>query len=134
VYALEKGDQNKSRGGDIMKAPYKPATISQRVDDPTQAFFGQTRARVAEVMVSEPIPGKIAVPAGGVAERVRKAAGRFVLYEKRGNLGVITAKVQDVGEVYDEIDALLDKIELDEDIQRIAIYTLNGLFASLPIR
>jgi hypothetical protein len=134
VYALEKGDQNKSRGGDIMKAPHKPATIFQWVDDPTQALFGQTRARVAEVMVSEPIPGKISVPAGGVAERVRKAAGRFVLYEKRGNLGVITAKVQNVGDVYDEIDALLDKIELDEDIQRIAIYTLDGLFASLPIR
>jgi hypothetical protein len=85
-------------------------------------------------MVSEPIPGRISVPAGGVAERVRKAAGRFVRYEKRGNLGIITAKVQNVGEVYDEIDALLDEIERDKDIQAVAIYTLNGLFASLPIR
>ena len=117
-----------------MKAPHKPVEIFQGIDDPTQAFFGQARARVAEDMVSEPIPGRISVPAGGVAKRVRKAAGRCVLYEKRGSLGVITAKVQNIGEVYDEIDALLDKIELDEDIQRIAIYTLDGLFASLPIR
>ncbi len=117
-----------------MKAPKKPATIFQWVEDPTQACFGQTRARVAEVMVTEPVPGRIVVPAGGVAERVRKAAGRFVLYEKRGNLGIITAKVQNVGDVYDEIDALLDEIEKDEDIRAVAIYTLNGLFASLPIR
>jgi len=131
---LEKGDQNKSRGGDIMKAPKKPAVIFQFVNDPTQVCLGQARGRVAEVMVSEPIPGRIVVPAGGVAERVRKAAGRLVLYEKRGPLGIITAKVQNVGEVYDEIDALLDAIEKDEDIRAVAIYTLNGLFASLPIR
>jgi hypothetical protein len=117
-----------------MKAPNKPATIFQRVEDPTQAVFGQARARVAEVMASEPIPGRIIVPAGGVAEQVRRTAGRFVLYEKRGNLGVITAKVQNVGEVYNEIDALLDEIERDEDIRAVSIYTLNGLFALLPIR
>jgi hypothetical protein len=134
VYALEKGDQNKARGGDIMKAPKKTATIFQWVEDPTEAFSGQARARVAEVMVTEPIPGRIYVPAAGVKERVRKAAGRLVLYEKRGNLGIITAKVQNVGEVYDEIDALLDAIEKDVDIRAVAIYTLNGLFASLPLR
>jgi len=117
-----------------MKAPKKPAVIFQFVNDPTQVCLGQARGRVAEVMVSEPIPGRIVVPAGGVAERVRKAAGRLVLYEKRGPLGIITAKVQNVGEVYDEIDALLDAIEKDEDIRAVAIYTLNGLFASLPIR
>ena len=117
-----------------MKAPKKTATIFQWVEDPTSAFSGKARGRVAEVMATEPIPGRIIVPAGGVAQRVWKASGRLVLYEKRGNLGIITAKVQNVGEVYDEIDALLDKIELDEDIQRIAIYTLDGLFASLPIR
>jgi hypothetical protein len=117
-----------------MKAPKKTATIFQWVEDPTEAFSGQARARVAEVMVTEPIPGRIAVPSGGVAQRVRKAAGRFVLYEKRGNLGIITAKVQNVGEVYDEIDALLDEIEKDADIRAVAIYTLNGLFASLPLR
>ena len=117
-----------------MKAPHKPVAIFQGIDDPTQAFFGQARARVAEIMVPEPIPERISVPAGGVEERVRKAAGRFVLYEKRGSLGIITAKVQNVGEVYDEIDALLDAIEKDEDIRAVAIYTLNGLFASLPIR
>jgi len=116
-----------------MKAPKKPAVIFQFVNDPTQICLGQARGRVAEVMVSEPIPGRIVVPAGGVAERVRKV-GRLVLYEKRGNLGIITAKVQNVGEVYDEIDALLDAIENDEDIRAVAIYTLNGLFASLPIR
>ncbi|MGE5799843.1 MAG: hypothetical protein ACM337_05905 [Syntrophaceae bacterium] len=117
-----------------MKAPNKPATIFQFVNDPTQACLGQARARVAEVMVSEPIPGRIVVPAGGIAQRVRKAAGRFVLYEKRGNIGVITAKVQNIGEVYDEVDALLDEIEKDRDIRAVAIYTLNGLFALLPLR
>jgi hypothetical protein len=108
--------------------------IFQFVNDPTQDFQGKARGRVAEVMVSEPIPGRIFVPAGGVAARVRKVAGRFVRYEKRGNLGIITAKVQNVGVVYDEIDALLDEIEKDEEIRAVAIYTLNGLFASLPIR
>ena len=117
-----------------MKAPNKPATIFQWVEDPTRAFFGQARGRVAEVMATEPIPGRITASAGGVAQRVRKTAGRLVLYEKRGNLGVITAKVHNVGEVYDEIDVLLDAIEKDEDIRAVAIYTLNGLFASLPIR
>ena len=117
-----------------MKAPNKPATIFQFVNDPTQACLGQARGRVAEVMVSDPIPGRIFVPAGGSAQRVRKAAGRFVLYEKRSNIGVITAKVHNIGEVYDEIDALLDEVERDKDIRAVAIYTLNGLFASLPIR
>jgi len=117
-----------------MKAPKKTATIFQWVEDPTRAFSGQARGRVAEVMVAEPIPGRITAPAGGVAQQVRKASNRLVLYEKRGNLGVITAKVHNVGEVYDEIDVLLDAIEKDEDIRAVAIYTLNGLFASLPIR
>ena len=134
VYALEKGDRNKSRGGDIMKAPKKTATIFQWVEDPTSAFSGKARGRVAEVMATDPIPGRIIVPAGGVVQRVRKAAGRLVLYEKRGSLGVITAKVQNVGEVYNEIDSLLDAIEKDEEIRAVAIYTQNGLFASLPIR
>jgi hypothetical protein len=117
-----------------MRAPKKTATIFPWVEDPTQAFFRQARGRVAEVMVPEPIPGKIVVPAGGVAERARKATGRFVLYEKRGNIGVITAKLQNVGEAYDEIDALLDEIERDKDVRAVAIYTLNGLFALLPLR
>lgn len=117
-----------------MKAPNKPATLFQFVNDPTQVCQGQERGRMAEVMVSEPIRGRALAPAGGVTERVRKAAGRFVRYEKRGHLGIITAKVQNVGEVYDEIDALLDEIERDKDIRAVAIYTLNGLFASLPIR
>ncbi len=119
-----------------MKAPKMTATIFQWVEDPTRAFSGQARGRVAEVMVTEtePIPGRNTAPAGGVAQRVRKASNRLVLYEKRGNLGVITAKVHNVGEVYDEIDILLDAIEKDEDIRTVAIYTLNGLFASLPIR
>jgi len=42
--------------------------------------------------------------------------------------------VQNIGEAYDEIDALLDRIEQDKEVQVVAIYTLNGLFASLPIR
>ena len=56
------------------------------------------------------------------------------MYEKQGPVGVITARVQNIGEVYDEIDALLDRIEKDKEIRAVAIYTLNGLFASLPIR
>jgi hypothetical protein len=117
-----------------MKAPNKPATIFQWVADPTETCLGQTRARVAEVMVTDPIPGRVFVPAGGYVARARKVAERIVLYEKQGPVGVITARVQNVGEVYDEIDALLDEIERDEDIRAVAIYTLNGLFASLPIR
>ena len=117
-----------------MKAPNNPATIFQWVTDPTETCLGQTRARVAEVMVTDPIPGRVFVPAGGYAARARKVAERIVLYEKQGPVGVITARVQNVGEVYDEIDALLDEIEKDEDIRAVAIYTLNGLFASLPIR
>lgn len=113
-----------------MKAPKKPATIFQWMKDPTQTCPGQARDRVARAMEPEPIPGRISIPAGGA----RKETGRFIVYEKRGSIGVITAKVQNIGEVYDEIDALLDEIELDEDIRTISIFTLNGLFASLPIR
>jgi len=117
-----------------MKTPKQPATVYQWVTDPTEACPGQTRARVAEVMVTDPFPGRVFVPAGGNAARVRNTARRIVLYEKNGHVGVITAKVQNVGEVYDEIDALLDEIERDEDVRTVAIFTLSGLFASLPIR
>ncbi len=117
-----------------MRTTKKTATIFQWVDDPTQTCLGRSKNRAARVLNPETIPGKIFIPAGGAAQRIRKTAGPFILYEKRGSLGVITAKVQNVGEVYDEIDALLDEIELDKDIRAIAIYTLNGLFASLPIR
>ncbi len=134
VLAIWKGEKNTQARGYIMKAPKKPATIYRWVEDPTQACLGRTGNRVARVVEQEPVPGKIFVPAAGVAERARKAAGRFILYEKRGSLGVITAKVHNIGDVYDEIDALLDEIELDGDIQTIAIHTLNGLFALLPIR
>lgn len=134
MLALGKGVTNTSEWGDNMKTQNKPAAIYQWIEDPTKACAGQTRGRMAEAVVSAPIPGRIGVPAGRVAERVRNSDNRLILYEKRGNLGVITAKVQNVGEVYDEIDALLDEIELDGDIRMIAIYTLNGLFASLPIR
>ena len=134
VLALGKGVTNTSEWGDNMNTPNKPATIYQWSEDPTKACSGQTRGRMAEAVVSEPIPGRSGVPAGRAAERVRKSDNRLILYEKRGSLGVITAKVQNVGDVYDEIDALLDEIERDGDIRTIAIYTLNGLFASLPIR
>lgn len=117
-----------------MKAPNKTATIYQWVAEPTETCLGQTRARVAEVMVPDAIPGRVFVPAGGYAAQVRKVVGRFVLCEKKGEVAVITAKVNNVGEVYDEIDALLDEIEKDKNIRTVAIFTLNGLFASLPIR
>ena len=134
VLALGKGVTNTSDWGDNMNKPNKPATIYKWIEDPTKACAGQTRGRMAEAVVSGPIPGRIGVPAGRSADRARNSDKRLILYEKRGSLGVITAKVQNVGDVYDEIDALLDEIERDGDIRTIAIYTLNGLFASLPIR
>ena len=117
-----------------MKAPNRTATIYQWVADPTQTCLGKTRARVAEVMTADAIPGRVFVPAGGNAARVRRLPERLVRYEKRGPVGIITARVENVGEVYGEIDALLDRIERDDEIRVVAIYTLNGLFASLPIR
>ena len=113
-----------------MKASKKPATIYEWMKDLTQTCPGQARDRVARVMEPEPIPGRISFPAAGT----RRETGPFIVYEKRGSLGIITAKVHNIGEVYDEIDALLDEIERDEDIRTISILTLNGLFASLPIR
>ncbi len=132
--ALEKVEGNDERGGDIMKAPNKTATIYQWVADPTQACLGKTRNRVAEVMIAEAIPGRVFVPAGGAAARVRRIPERLVRFEKRGAMGIITARVENVGEVYDEIDTLLDRIEQDEEVRVVAIYTLSGLFATLPIR
>jgi len=117
-----------------MKAPNRSATIYQWVADPTQPCLGKTRARVAEVMTADAIPGRVFVPAGGAAARVRRIPERLMKYEKRGSVGIITARVANVGEIYDEIDALLDRIERDEEIQVVAIYTPNGLLASLPIR
>lgn len=118
----------------MMEAPKKTATIYQWIADPTQAGLGKTRARVAEVMTADAIPGRVFVPAGGAAARVRRVPERLVTYEKRGAVGIITARVENVGDLYDEIDALLDRIERDEEIHVVAIYGLNGLFASLPIR
>jgi hypothetical protein len=117
-----------------MRAPDIAPKVIQWVTDPTETCIGRTRARVAETIMPNPIPGKVYVPVGGYAPQARKAAGRFVLYEKKGAVGVITAMVNNVGEVYDEIDALLDEIEKDKDVRNVAIFTQNGLFASLPIR
>lgn len=69
-----------------------------------------------------------------VAPSTRTRVSECVFCEKRGNVATITLNVWNVGEVYNEVDALLDEIERDEDIRAVAIYTLNGLFASLPIR
>jgi hypothetical protein len=113
-----------------MKASKKPAAIHQWVKDPTQACQGQARERAARAAEAEAIPVRIPFPAAGA----RKETGRHLVYEMGGSRGVITAKVQNVGEVCDEIDALLDEIERDEEVRMISIYTLNGLFASLPIR
>ncbi len=117
-----------------MKAPKRTASIFQWAADPVATYTDQTRARVAEVMVSDPIPGRVCVPAAGYTVRARKEVSRLVLYEKRGDVGFITAKVNNVGEVYDEIDALLDEIEKNKDVRTVAIFTLDGLFAALPIR
>jgi hypothetical protein len=69
-----------------------------------------------------------------IAPSTRTKVSECVYCEKRGNVATITLNVWNVGEVYNEVDALLDEIERDEDIRAVAIYTLNGLFASLPIR
>jgi hypothetical protein len=132
--ALSGVEQNNAEGSDIMKAPKKTASIFQWAADPAATCIGQTRARVAEVMVSDPIPGRVCVPAAGHVARARKEVSPLVLYERKGDVGFITAKVNNVGEVYDEIDALLDEIERDKDVRTVAIFTLDGLFASLPIR
>jgi hypothetical protein len=134
MLALQEFEQKSERGGDTMRASDKAPTIIPWVTDPTETFIGRTRARVAEVMVSGPIPGRLHVNARGHAAQARGIVDGFVLYEKKGDVGVITAKVNNVGVVYDEIDALLDEIERDTDIRTVAIFTLNGLFASLPIR
>ena len=68
------------------------------------------------------------------APSTRTKISECISCEKRGSMATITANVWNVSEVYDEIDSLLDEIERDEDIRAVAIYTLNGLFASLPIR
>lgn len=113
-----------------MKTSKNPAIIYRCATDQTLACQGRTRGRAARVAETEPIPGRISVPAAGA----RRETGRFIVYEKRGCLGIITAKVKNAGEVYAEIDALLDEIERDESVRVISIYTLNGLFATLPIR
>jgi hypothetical protein len=69
-----------------------------------------------------------------VAPSTRTKISECLYCEKRGSMATINANVWNVGEVYDEIDSLLDELERDEDIRAVAIYTLNGLFASLPIR
>ena len=117
-----------------MTAPNRTAAVVQWVADPTQACLGRTRARVAEVMTTEPIPGSVYSPVARMAARVQRIAERLVRYEKRGPVGIITARVQNLGDVYDEIDSLLDRVERDKDVHVVAIYTLNGLFATLPIR
>lgn len=132
--ALSKVELNSAEGSDIMKAPKKTASIFQWVADSAATCLGPTRARVAEVRVSDPIPGRVCVPAAGHAARARQEVSRLVLYERKGDIGFITAKVNNVGEVYDEIDALLDEIERDKNIRTVAIFTLDGLFAALPIR
>ena len=61
-----------------MKAPNRSATIYQWVADPTQPCLGKTRARVAEVMTADAIPGRVFVPAGGAAARVRRIPERLM--------------------------------------------------------
>jgi len=132
--ALLEFEQIDDQGGDIMRAPSRTATIYPWIADPTEACLGRTRDRVAEVITADSIPGRVYPPTGGSATRVRRLPEPMVKFEKRGSLGVITARVENVGEVYDEIAALLDRIEGDKEVRYVAIYTLNGLFASLPIR
>lgn len=111
-------------------------THYKMTNDPIDLCQGQTRSRVAEVLPTDMDPvwdtmKKGLHPAGA---KVSRSESRPVLYEKHGQVGIITARVLNVGQVYDEIDTLLDEIERDEDVQRVAIFTLNGLFAVFPIR
>ncbi len=93
-----------------MKALHMAARSHQWVAEPAEACLGRFRARVAEVMPTDLFPGRVFVPAGGVPASVRTIDKRIVRYEKKGTVGIIAAGVQNVGEVYDEIDALLDRI------------------------
>ena len=116
-----------------MIGPSNATTMYRWAADPSELCSSRTMARVAEVMTADPTPDRIPVPAGGKAE-VRRLPERIVKCEKRGSVFIIHAQVENVGEVYDEIDSLLDRLEQDEEVHVVAIYTLNGLFASLPIR
>jgi hypothetical protein len=116
-----------------MTGTNRNATVVPWVADPTLACLGRTRARVAEVITTDPVPGRVFPPIAGPAARVQRIAGRLVRYEKRGSVGIITARVRNLGEVFDEIDSLLDRIEQDGSVRVVAIYTLNGLFATMPI-
>jgi hypothetical protein len=119
-----------------MQASYKMNTVIQPVKDPADMCQGQTRSRVAEVLSADMNPLWDTMR-NGLHQSGVKVSGsecRLVLYEKREHVGIITARVLNVGEVYDEIDSLLDEIERDEDVQRVAIFTPNGLFALFPIR
>jgi len=106
----------------------------QRFADPIPACPGRTRARVAEVMTDDTITGRQAGPAVGNAARVRRLPGRTIKYTKRGAVGIITAQVDNIGDVFDELDAQLERIERDEEVRVVAIYTLSGLFATLSVR
>ena len=106
----------------------------QRFADPIPACPGITRARVAEVMTDDTITGRGSGPAGGNTARVRRPTGRPIKYTKRGPVGIITARVDNIGDVFGEIDAQLERIERDEEVRFVAIYTLSGLFATLSIR
>jgi len=108
--------------------------ICQLPADPIPACSGRTRARVAEVMTDDAIPVRQAGPAGGNTARVRRLTRRPIKYTKRGPVGLIAAQVDNIGDVFDEIDAQLERIERDEEVRVVAIYTLSGLFATLSIR
>ena len=108
--------------------------ICQLPADPIPACSGRTRARVAEVMTDDPIPVRQAGPAVGNAARVRRLTRRTIKYTKRGAVGIITAQVDNIGDVFDELDAQLERIERDEEVRVVAIYTLSGLFATLSVR
>ncbi|HQG83826.1 MAG TPA: hypothetical protein PLH66_06755 [Syntrophales bacterium] len=85
-------------------------------------------------MTDDAIPVRQAGPAGGNTARVRRLARRPIKYTKRGPVGIIAAQVDNIGDVFDEIDAQLERIERDEEVRVVAIYTLSGLFATLSIR
>jgi hypothetical protein len=132
--ALKEVTTEDARGGGIMKGLNNFTRTYQRFADPIPACPGITRARVAEVMTDDAIPVRQAGPAGGNTARVRRLARRPIKYTKRGPVGIIAAQVDNIGDVFDEIDAQLERIERDEEVRVVAIYTLSGLFATLSIR
>ncbi len=106
-------------------------TYFSRFKDPTDTT-GTMRRRVAEVFTSEPENRRRPHRAG--AARIIRISEPLVTSETVDRTAIITARVGNVGEAYAEIEAHLNEAERDPDVERVAIFTLSGIFAILPLR